>query len=222
MFDALLPLREDLRVHSRLRPPSLVGHGFVGAIQILVLLLLGAAAAATTELVDLKSLVEAVVATLTGQSEFKMRLPGHAILSSIFPMALGLAVIPRRGAGTVMGVGALLMNVILPRLEITPGLGSIVSVATIGPALDLALRNTRHGWRVYAGFAVAGLAANLIAFAVQATAKYYGVSGISGKPLAAWLPTAAVTYPVFGLLAGLVSAAVWFRFRDRRTPESQP
>ena len=35
-------------------------------------------------------------------------IPGHAILRAVFPMVTGLALVPRRGAGTVMGLGAML------------------------------------------------------------------------------------------------------------------
>jgi hypothetical protein len=40
---------------------------------------------------------------------------------------------------------------------------------------------------------------------------------------AAWLSKAAITYPLCGAIAGLVSAAAWFRFRKsevRGTPET--
>src|ERR1700741_2250355 len=41
------------------------------------------------------------------------RIPGHAILRVVFPIAMGLALVPRRGAGTVMGTSALFTYAIL-------------------------------------------------------------------------------------------------------------
>jgi len=35
------------------------------------------------------------------------------------------------------------------------------------------------------------------------------------------LPRAAVTYPISGILAGLISAAIWFRFADNRSPSGR-
>jgi hypothetical protein len=59
--------------------------------------------------------------------------------------------------------------------------------------------------------ALAGLGANLVAFLVRGGAKLISGGAIEGMPLEVWLPWAAITYPAFGLLAGLISAAVWFR-----------
>ncbi len=53
--------------------------------------------------------------------DFRLRIPGHAILRAIFPMVMGLAVVPRRGAGTVMGLSALAtgigLRVLLPAVQ---------------------------------------------------------------------------------------------------------
>ena len=56
------------------------------AVQIGALVLLGAGAALASGLLD-----------------FRLRIPGHAILRSVFPMALGLALVPVRKGGTLMG-----------------------------------------------------------------------------------------------------------------------
>jgi H+/Cl- antiporter ClcA len=39
--------------------------------------------------------------------------------------------------------------------------------------------------------------------------------------LAEWLAQAPWTYLVCGILAGLISALVWFHFRGRRQPKEQ-
>jgi hypothetical protein len=71
--------------------PSLACPGrAISAVEVAVLVLLGATAAAATALLDLP-----------------LRIPGHAILRLVFPMALGLALVPRRLSGSFMGVSAL-------------------------------------------------------------------------------------------------------------------
>ena len=152
--------------------------------------------------------------------EFSLKLPGHAILRAVPPLALGLSLVPRRGAGTVMGIGALATTgVILGAGWGEKGHGATVSLALIGPVLDLAMRSSTGGKRIYGAFISAGMVANLAAFAFQAGSKYFGWGG-GGKPLAAWLPLAIVTYTAFGAAAGLLSAAICFRWNDRQ-PESE-
>ena len=51
-------------------------------------------------------------------------------------------------------------------------------------------------------------------------AKLAGEAG--RRPLSGWWPEAIVTYALCGAAAGLVSAVVWFRFRDRRDPSADP
>lgn len=154
--------------------------------------------------------------------DFRLRLPGHAILRSVFPMAVGLALVPRRGAGTVMGLGAagawlvwLAANGASPK-----GLGSTTSLLCTGPLLDLALSRARRGVGLYLAFMLAGVGSNLLALQVQASARGAGMGG--GRSLGSWLATAAVTYPLFGVLAGLLSAAALFRVRDPSPRDDRP
>jgi len=148
--------------------------------------------------------------------EFKLKLPGHAILRAVPPMALGLSLVPRRGSGTVMGLGALATaGVVLGAGWGETGYGSLVSLALIGPVLDLAMRSSAGGRRIYLSFLTAGILANGAALATQAGLKYFGGGG-GGKPLALWLPQALVTYTAFGAAAGLLSAAICFRWNDRQ------
>jgi hypothetical protein len=153
--------------------------------------------------------------------DFNLRLPGHAILRSVFPMALGIALVPRVGAGWILGIGAWIGVPCLLAIGATEkGWGAITSLCLTGPLLDVALRRVRTGWRVPLAFALAGLASNLGAMAMQVTLKLAGFGGGGGRRFDDWLMTAALTYPSFGLLAGLVSAAAWFHLRTPRPPET--
>lgn len=143
--------------------------------------------------------------------EWHLKMPGHAILQTVLPLAGGLALVFRRGGGTVMAAGALAtVGLFAATGWGEKGLGSLTSLLLTGPLLDLALWRVRSGWGVYSAFAIAGLASNVAALGVQIVAKLIGWGG-GGKPLAMWLPTAAVTYPFFGLAAGLLAALILFR-----------
>lgn len=154
--------------------------------------------------------------------EFKLRTPGHSILRASIPLAFGLASVPRSGAGTVMGAGAALS---IFGLSIAGwgdrGLGAMTSLFLLGPCLDLAMRRASSGRRVYVSFAVAGITANLLAMLVQLAAKSAGwkISG-TGKSIAEWLPRAAVSYPLCGAAAGLIGAAIWFRWNSSQQKEN--
>ena len=84
-----LPPEPVLRTRSRV--PAVAGSdATVLPIELLTLLGMGGAAAALATLVH-----------------FRLGIPGHQIVYAIFPMGLGLALVPRRRAGAVMGVCAL-------------------------------------------------------------------------------------------------------------------
>ena len=150
--------------------------------------------------------------------DYNLRIPGHAILRVVFPMAVGLALVPRYGAGCVMGAAAALTAGGL-RLGSFGGeglsLGALTSLVATGPILDWALRRTCGGWRLYVSFAVAGLASNLLALTVRGVAKASGWEHLGARPLINWLSQAAFTYTACGLLAGLISGGVWFYARRR-------
>ncbi|MDB5336077.1 MAG: hypothetical protein JWN70_1696, partial [Planctomycetaceae bacterium] len=106
--------------------------------------------------------------------EFKLQIPGHAILRAVFGMAFGLAMVPRLGAGTVMGIGAVVTTVICRSMgQGKDGLGSIASLCLTGPCLDLVLRYVRSGPWLYVGLMGAGLLSNMSAFSVQYTDKIW-------------------------------------------------
>jgi hypothetical protein len=172
----------------------------VGAAELAVLALTGAGAAAISTLVDLN-----------------LRIPGHSILLAVFPMALGLALVPRRGAGSVMGFGAAVTTLGFGVAGVRlPGIGALTSLLLVGPFLDLALRWSGPRWQVYGAFALAGVLTNGVAFAVRAAAKLLNlpVRGV-GRVFQEWWPQAVATYAAAGLVAGLVSAAAWFHHRRR-------
>jgi len=205
-----LPVHDGLLGASRV--PSLARpERAVSVTEVAVLVLLGAAAAAATALPDLQ-----------------LRIPGHAILRSVFPMALGMALVPRRLSGSVMGGSALATALLLQAGGAGGGPGAMTSLTLTGPLLDLALLGARQPWRLYLGFVLAGLGSNLAAFFVRwgfravDLAHRAGGGGGGGRRTAEWLAVAPWTYVLCGALAGLLSAAVWFHLRSRRGPAEAP
>jgi hypothetical protein len=202
-----LPIHPVLEATSRLPRRQLARD--IPTVEVGILLGLGAAAASATVLLD-----------------FGLRVPGHAILRTTLPMALGLAVVPRRHAGATMSVGALLAVLGLAigggRL---PGIGAATSLILTGPLLDLAVRRARDGGRVYLGFALAGLASNTCAFLVRAAPKVAGLDLVANRSLGSWILIALVSYAVCGLAAGLLGGTLCFRLTPRSHPsdgESTP
>jgi hypothetical protein len=183
------------------RLPSLArDQAKVTAAECAALVLMGLSAAACSALV-----------------EFKLRIPGHAIIRVIFPMAVGLALVPRRGAGLVMGTAAAVGAVGMNLMAIgSLGSGAMTSLILTGVLLDVAVRFACRPWQVYAGVVAAAVASNLCAMAVHAAEKVGWLGAAHGGSLATWLPRAAVTYPVCGLIAGLVTALALFRTRASR------
>jgi hypothetical protein len=161
----------------------------------------------------LLSLLGVGAALLTMNVDLDLKIPGHAILRCVLPIALGLALVPRRGAGSVMGCAALVAMLVQGFGRGAPGWGSATSVVLTGPLLDLAVRRARTGRGVYLALVTGGTAANLAAFAVRLGAKVLSHDG--GRPLASWWPEAILTYTLCGVAAGALSAGVWFRFGAR-------
>ena len=202
MRTALLTLDEQLRRWARI--PSLVTapEVRVAGIEITALLAAGGLASMLVNLVRLR-----------------LGIPGSSIVWAAFPIALGFALVPRRGAGLVMTGGAAAMNLALmlggARLD---GIGAQTSLLLTGPLLDLALRWSRGGWRLYAAFIVACAGSNALAFIARASARLMGMAGHGGGgggSLHPWLPVAVWTYAAAGVIAGLISAAAWFQLRER-------
>jgi hypothetical protein len=78
--------------------------------------------------------------------------------------------------------------------------------------LDAALWRAKKGWRLYLGFALAGLTANLAALIVKAGTKLVGAEPVTARPFALWWSQALLTYTLCGAAAGLIGALVWFHF----------
>ena len=188
-----LPVHPGLKATSRAARRELTQD--LQTVELGILLGLGAVAALTTVLLD-----------------FGLRLPGHAILRTTLPMVLGLALVPRRHAGAMMSIGALMavlgMAIGGGRL---PGVGAATSLMLTGPLLDLATRGAQDGGRVYRGFAVAGLASNSCAFLVRAVPKLAGIDPLGTRSLGSWLTVALLSYAACGLAAGLLSGMLCFR-----------
>ena len=146
--------------------------------------------------------------------EWKLKTPGHAIVRTIVPLAIGLAIVPRKGAALSMGGVAAGSVLAFQGSQLgTAGLGALTSLLLCGLALELVGTRATSGWRLYVGFGLAGLAVNLAAFAVQFGAKWMNLGGAGGGSLEKWLPRAAITYPLCGILAGLLCATILFRFK---------
>lgn len=194
-----LGLHHQLAQASRL--PTLSRDRVTGSLEFGVLMLAGALAAATSAFVDLH-----------------LRIPGHAILKAVFPMAFGLALVPRRGAGMLMGASALLCGGAISGLHgAALGIGALVSLSLTGPLLDVALHRATTGRGLLTAFMLAGLGSNLVAFAARGLAKVSAAGPFVGsRPLEIWVSNATWSYPLCGLLAGLVSALVWFQLRSQQ------
>ncbi len=198
-----LPHHPGLKSTTRLRALT-SGSEVISGREWLILFLAGGLAAYASVMV-----------------EFGLRIPGHAILRVVFPMAVGLALVPRRGAGLAMGGFAFLTALGLTGSGISGeplSFGATTSLTITGPILDWTLRRTNGGWKQYWAFALAGLTSNLIAFAVKASSKAFSNGLLPHKQLAVWFPKAVVTYTICGILAGLISGSVWFYARKKQEP----
>jgi hypothetical protein len=196
---ALLPADSRLRERSRL-PALAASGGAVGIGEVLTLLAMGTGAAALATFVRLR-----------------LGIPGHQIVYSIFPMALGFALVPRRRAGSVRGMGALIATLAFTAGGAAIGAGALTALVITGPFLDLALRAGGRGRGLYPAFLLAGTLSNLVAMLVRGSVKILGVPGLAGtRPFASWAPEAVVSYTLAGLVAGGLSAAAWFHVRGSR------
>lgn len=205
-----MPFALDPRLRRAARLPSLPAGagGSITALEVGALLGAGVLASLLTNVLHLR-----------------LGIPGSSIVFVSLPVALGFALVPRRGAGLVMTGGALAANAVLAlagaRLD---GIGAQTSLLLTGPLLDLALGWLGGGWRLYAAFVGACAASNALAFVVRGITRAAGMYGTGGggglgggvgRTFAQWWPHAVWTYALAGLVAGLISAAPWFRLRER-------
>jgi len=173
----------------------------ISAGEILLLLACGGAAASAIAFIRLG-----------------LRLPGHSIVLSMFPMVLGLALAPRRFSGFIMSAGALSTAAAFSIAGIAHyGSGAFVSLCLLGPMMDLALTKARSGWRLYIGMISAGIITNLLALTSRGTSKLLGLDLAGTRPFGTWWSQAAITYSLCGAVAGLVGALCFFHLRNRRS-----
>jgi hypothetical protein len=191
-------------VVSSRRFPALGRAGSrISAAEITILLLAGAAAACASAFVRLG-----------------LRIPGHAIVLAVVPMALGMALAPRRLGGMIMGGGAFATASALSVSGVASyGTGAMTSLCLAGPFMDVALAGALSGWRLYLGLVAAGLVTNLVAFLQRAGSKLLDMDKPGTRLFAEWWPEAIVTYTVSGAVAGLLGALFWYRLRRRSNPD---
>ena len=199
MLASAFALQPSLRESSRL--PAISRAAGISAAELACLLACGAMAAFAI-----------------GFLHLSLRVPGHAILRGVLPMAMGLALVPRRWAGIMMAIGAAITSTTMGALQV----GSfpptaMLSVLALGPVLDLALLGSESkGWRLYLRFAIGGAVANLLALALKIAGVQLAIEMGGGGQFArfGW-PVLLASYILCGALAGLVGAIVWFRVRDK-------
>ena len=147
------------------------------------------------------------------QIKLSIGIPGHAIIKIMIPMAIGLSLAPVRSAGAIMGISGLvtaLISQILTKSTGT-GTGAYTSLVCTGVLIDLTLYFANTGWKLYSGLMISGLIANVIALYVRSGFKsFFRIDVIDFNT---WSQTAAFTYPICGLLAGLLCSLVVFKFR---------
>jgi hypothetical protein len=205
MRSRVLTIQPDLARARRMALPWEASDA-IQTIELLTLILAGVAAAVASTFLD-----------------FSLKIPGHAIMRAVFPMACGLAMAPRRGAGSVMGASALASALLFKVGGVgTVGMGAVTSLALTGPLLDVALWRAKRGWRIYLAFATAGILSNLVALTARGSVKMAGLDHIFGLPFAIWWIRAVPSYMICGLLAGLLSACIWFRLSGAREGSADP
>jgi hypothetical protein len=198
MVNDWFDVNDALRGAARF-PPLVRPRQRISAVELVLLLACGAAAAAAV-----------------GFAQLGLRIPGHAIVLSALPMAFGLSLAPRRLAGSVMSAGALGTAWLLGGISgASYGSGATVSLLLLGPMMDIALRRARSGWPVYAALVSSGVAANLLALGSRAAVKILGLDLAAARPFDSWWLQAAGTYTLSGVVAGLLGALCWFHFHDR-------
>jgi len=137
---------------------------------------------------------------------WKLGIPGHAILRATLPMMAGLALVPRRGSGSIMGFATCATG-----LGLFAGGASnfpvpaLVAATLFGPALDVALEERRR-LHPYLAAVLAGIAANLLGLGAKSITAWMGISSFDGR-----LMYSIATYTLCGAIAGAVGAAMCFR-----------
>lgn len=159
------------------------------------------------------ALAAALSATLHG-----WRIPGSNLLQSVLPMAAGLAMVPRRGSGAVMGTSAVITTMAIAGLggvQITPS--TFARLFLLGACLDVATAAVARWGNVWLWFVLAGVAANMLGFLFKAACAQVGWEGLGGArwPFDFW-PYRAASFAVCGALTGGLSGMLFFRQAPRK------
>jgi len=174
----------------------------------------GVALAELVLLVGMGAMAAGLSATIDG-----WRIPGSNLLQSFLPMAAGLALVPRRGSGAVMGSSAVMTSLAIAGfggVHITPS--TFARLLLLGACLDVAAAAVARRGNVWLWFVLAGLAANMLGFAVKMVCAQFGWEGLGGArwPFHFWLARAA-SFAFCGALAGGLSGMIFFR----RSPQEK-
>lgn len=135
-----------------------------------------------------------------------IRLPGHAILKAVFPLACGMAFVAKPLAGTVACSASLFTAALL----LLAGFGNLqtaalVSLLLVGPAFDWARsKNNLNRIAKLSRFALVGCAVNLIAFVVRWGTSFWQADGWHLLNFRALGSAAIVSFAVCGIGAGIV------------------
>lgn len=195
MTTATIRAYDDLAFASRLRART-ANNARIAYSQAVVLMLAGALAALVVAFVPLP-----------------LRIPGHAILKVAVPIVCGVATVPRPFAGSMAGIWVAVVICVLEASGIRHvPTAALVAALAIGPAIDLAVVGFR-GMRlsVYLRFAIAGLLANLLAFFVRWGTSSLGFDAGQLHRMSEIGVVAFISFALCGILAGIVSAMIFFR-----------
>jgi hypothetical protein len=203
MIDNWFSINEGLAAAGRFPAVTRV-RARISSSEIALLILCGAAAA-----------------TASGFIRLGLRLPGHSIILSLIPMALGLALAPRRLSGFIMSASAFGTGAVFNLTGIGHlGSGAFVSLCLSGPVMDLAVSKFRSGWKLYFGLVLAGICTNLLALSSRGASKLLGLD-LGTRPFDSWWTQAIITYTLSGAIAGLIGALLFFHLRKQHSdPEA--
>lgn len=195
--------------HAQLRQASRVAGSRALWMDLLLLVSCGIVATLMVALIDLD-----------------IKTPGHAILKGTLPIALGLAMVPRRFSGFVIsGTCIATLYALRSYTSLTPpGGGATTSLVLLGPMLDVFLWKAKPGMNTYVRFTLAGLLTNSLAFAIRWGGKSALIGPLGMVKLENWLTIAPITYALCGIAAGIVSSAILFRASNKpnnSSPTSQ-
>jgi hypothetical protein len=163
------------------------------------------------------------ISTIASYSIGGLGIPGSNMLQAVLPMAAGLAIVPRRGAGILMGLSSLGTGFAVMGLGIAHFSPSELSrLVLLGFCLEVGPARAESKSHVWLWFVFAGLAANMLGFGVKYLVAQFGIEGFGGgRGIFRPLPMKMLSWAVCGALAGGVSALIFFRRsqRDSNMPD---